>query len=104
MVSKEKFTEQTINIINDFKNKLDNRAKVDSRSVVDTFNYLFEGVKQKQPYTQCGSCIKRCITDMWNELKSYENALETLVEALDEELLTDDETEPQKPLKRAKKA
>lgn len=103
MVTKEKFTENIINIINELKTKLDKRESVESRTVVDTYNHLFEGVKQKQPYTHCGSCLKRCINDMWNELKAFQTAQESLIEALDEVMDETPTEEVEKAKKRSKK-
>lgn len=42
-----------------------------SKDIVDTYNQVFDGVKKKQPYTTCGSCLRRCVIQMANALQEY---------------------------------
>lgn len=76
----------------------------DSKDIVNTYNTVFDGIKHKQPYTSCGSCLRRLCTTMWNEFQAYQEAQKSLVEALDEvmeEVPTETDTEPKKRSKKA---
>lgn len=41
-----------------------------SKDIVDTYNVIFEGIKPKQNYTTCGSCLRRCINTMNTQLQA----------------------------------
>lgn len=40
-----------------------------SKDIVDTYNYIFQGIKPTQKQTTCGSCLRRCITEMNAQLQ-----------------------------------
>lgn len=46
-----------------------------SKDIVDTYNLVFEGIKQKQAPTSCGSCLRRCVFNMRDALKAYREEL-----------------------------
>lgn len=58
----------------------------DSRDIVNTYNIVFNNIKRPQAYTNCGSCLRRCIAEMYGELqkniREQLKALETIDEIL----------------------
>ena len=66
-------------IIRTWKKYIDNGNFGNSRDIVDMYNKVFEGEKQKQPYTTCGSCLRRCVRMMYDKLIQVE-AEEVIIE------------------------
>ena len=78
-----------------------------SRDIINTYNIVFNGIKKPQQYTTCGSCLRRCVIEMYNALTKYEEEKLQALQALDE-LLTPSEEEikevvEQNPKKTKKK-
>ena len=47
-----------------------------ARDIVNTYNMVFNNIKQPQAYTSCGSCLKRCVVQMKNEIERNDKELE----------------------------
>lgn len=71
------FTEENIYKIEKWVEYINNGHYGNARDIVDTYNSVFDGVKQKQNYTNCGSCLKRCVITMNNALNEYRQSLKT---------------------------
>ena len=63
-----------------------------ANEIVNIYNKVFDGVKRKQQYTRCSSCLIRYIRVMHDEVIKQENEekLEAL-KAIDEFMIDDDE-------------
>ena len=102
------FNDEIITKINRWNEYLKRGSYADARQVTDTYNYVFQDVKQKVYFTTCGSCIKQRITELYKTLQhwleynesknasetSY-NALESTNEVSDDKTITEEEKEPQ---------
>lgn len=85
-----KFTDENIVKIEKWKSYIDNGHYGNSKDIVDTYNEVFEGEKQKQAYTSCGSCLRRCVMTMYNALQEYNSTKEVLeVTTVDEPTVED---------------
>lgn len=78
------FTEDNIKLIRRWMTYLANGHFGNARDIVDTYNYVFNGIKRKQDYTNCGSCLRRYVKEMFNALERYENE-NKIVEEIKEE-------------------
>ena len=87
------------NIQKIYKSYIDNGHYGNSRDIVDMYNKVFEGVRQKQPYTTCGSCLRRCVKLMYEELVRQETEEQNKLQALQEidEFMTEKEHKEEKP-------
>lgn len=56
--------------INMWSEALKKGAYGNSKDIVDTYNAIFQGIKPKQNYTTCGSCLRRCINTMNTQLQA----------------------------------
>lgn len=90
-----KFTEENIKLIETWKGYLDNGHYGNAKSIVDTYNEVFEGERQKQPYTSCGGCLRRCVMTMWNALEEHKKA-QVVEEPKQEEPIVVEEPKPKK--------
>lgn len=88
------FTEDNIKKIKTWKEYIDKGHYGDSRDIVNTYNVIFNNIKKPQAYTTCGSCLRRCCLEMYNELQKYEEEKLKALETLDS-LLTPTEEEIQ---------
>lgn len=66
------FTEENIKLIKKWMEYLSNGHFGNARDIVDTYNTVFKDIKQKQNYTNCGSCLRRYVREMFNALTTYE--------------------------------
>lgn len=66
------FTEENIELIKKWMEYLSNGHFGNARDIVDTYNTVFKDIKQKQNYTNCGSCLRRYVKEMFNALTVYE--------------------------------
>lgn len=91
--------EEDRKIIKTWKSYIDNGHYGNSRDIVDMYNKVFEGVRQKQPYTTCGSCLRRCVKLMYEELVRQETDEQNKLQALQEidEFMTEEEHKEEKP-------
>lgn len=76
-----------------------------SKEIVDTYNYIFQGVKPKQNYTTCGSCLRRCICAMNQQLQDeikqvIEIAQEKIDEINEQNAVKEEETKKTKKMKK----
>lgn len=76
-----------------------------SKEIVDTYNYIFEGIKPKQNYTTCGSCLRRCITTMNTQLQDeikqvIDIAQEKIDEINEQNAVKEEETKKTKKMKK----
>lgn len=79
------FNQENISKIIKWKEYVDNGHYGSSKDIVDTYNEVFDGIKQKQPYTSCGSCLRRCVMTMFNAYQEYKAELNNEIkEAVDE--------------------
>ena len=78
--------------IKSFIQHVNNGSVVSANQIVDLYNKVFDGVKHKQSYTRCSSCLIRFIREMHNEVIKQENEekLEAL-KAIDEFMMEDEE-------------
>lgn len=102
-----RFTEENINLIKTWKEYVDKGHYGNAKHIVDTYNIIFCNIKKPQQYTTCGSCLRRCVIEMYNALTKYEEEKLQALQALDE-LLTPSEEEikevvEQNPKKTKKK-
>lgn len=78
-----------------------------SKDIVDTYNVIFEGIKPKQNYTTCGSCLRRCINTMATQLNAELQLVEEQKakeeEVKEETPITDLTEEIKKTIKKTKK-
>lgn len=56
--------------INTWVEAMKKGAYGNSKEIVDTYNAIFQGIKPKQNYTTCGSCLRRCINTMNTQLQA----------------------------------
>lgn len=90
------FTEENIKKIKAWKSYIDEGKYGDSRDIINTYNQVFFNIKRPQQYTNCGSCLRRCVREMYAEYQEYEKdlqkiqELETKLQALEtiDEILT----------------
>ena len=68
-----------------------------ARDIVNTYNMVFNNIKQPQAYTNCGSCLKRCVVQMKNEIERNDKELEeeklNALKELDAFMMEDEEPE-----------
>lgn len=98
--------EEDKKLIKTWKSYIDNGHYGNSRDIVDMYNKVFEGVRQKQPYTTCGSCLRRCVKLMYEELLRQETEEQNKLNALqviDEFMTEDEESQEDKPKRGRKK-
>lgn len=62
-------SEELIKTVNDLKNKMDKGQRVSGREVTDAYNQVFNS---HLPSTNCSSCIRRRISQMFNEMIKQE--------------------------------
>lgn len=80
-----------------------------SKDIVDTYNAIFQGIKPKQNYTTCGSCLRRCIGAMATQLNAELQLLAEEQKAKKEEKAkeetekSEEETTVKKTIKKTKK-
>lgn len=100
-----KIKEEDKKLIKTWKSYIDSGHYGNSRDIVDLYNKVFEGVRQKQPYTTCGSCLRRCVKLMYEELLRQETEEKNKLQALQviDEFMMDDETQEDKPKRGRKK-
>lgn len=83
------FNENNIKVVKRLYESLLKGYSISSKQVVDTYNEIFDGVKQRQPYTNCGSCMRKLIAQMNVELTKYFDeqikTLDNVFECADEE-------------------
>lgn len=72
--------------INTYVEAMNKGAYGNSREIVDTYNAIFEGIKPKQNYTTCGSCLRRCIGAMATQLNAELQLLAEQEKAKEEEV------------------
>lgn len=64
--------EELINKVTELKDKMDKGQRVSGREVTDAYNQVFN---THLPSTNCSSCIRRRISQMYNEMiKQQKNA------------------------------
>lgn len=104
-MEKYHFNEEIINNVKAWKTYIDNGHFGNSRDIVNAYNTVFEGIKQKQPHTTCGSCLRRCVRMMYEALLQYEKEHKAQVlEAIDEVMTKDEEPkDEEKPKRKVKK-
>lgn len=89
--------------IKSFMMHVNNGSVVNANQIVDTYNKVFDGIKRKQSYTRCSSCLIRFIREMYNECIRQENEEKIeVLSAIDEFMIEDDYDEPieEKPKKK----
>lgn len=99
--------------INMWSEALKKGAYGNSKDIVDTYNAIFQGIKTKQNYTTCGSCLRRCIGAMATQLNAELQLLAEQEKAKEEEKkneelieetpITDLTEEIKKTIKKTKK-
>lgn len=90
--------------INMWSEALKKGAYGNSKDIVDTYNAIFQGIKPKQNYTTCGSCLRRCIGAMATQLNAELQLLAKEEEVKEETPITDLTEEIQKKtIKKTKK-
>lgn len=72
--------------INMWSEALKKGAYGNSKDIVDTYNAIFQGIKPKQNYTTCGSCLRRCIGAMATQLNAELQLLAEQKKAKEEEV------------------
>lgn len=108
-MEKYHFNEEIIKNVKAWKTYIDNGHFGNSRDIVNAYNTVFEGIKQKQPHTTCGSCLRRCVRMMYEALLQYEKELEEehkaqVLEAIDEVMTNPEEPKDEgKPKRKVKK-
>lgn len=100
-------SEQDIENIKTWKEYIDNGHFGNSKDIVDTYNRVFENIRTKQNYTNCGSCLRRCVRLMFEALTEYENdkleAMKEIDKFFTEEIEDDEPIVEEKPKKTRKK-
>lgn len=71
--------------INTWVEAMKKGAYGNSKEIVDTYNAIFQGIKPKQNYTTCGSCLRRCINTMNTQLQAELQLLAEQEKAKEEE-------------------
>ena len=61
--------DKTIERISEYKSLMDRGKKVSGRDVTQTYNEVFG---RKLAVTNCSTCIKRRISELWNKYQDYE--------------------------------
>lgn len=94
--------------INTWVEAMKKGAYGNSKDIVDTYNVIFEGIKPKQNYTTCGSCLRRCINTMNTQLQAELQLLAEEQKAKEQEVkeetpITDLTEEIKKTIKKNKK-
>lgn len=67
-----RFTEDNIELIKKWMSYIQSGHFGNAKDIVDTYNTIFEGIKRKQNYTNCGSCLRRYVKEMYAALMQYE--------------------------------
>ena len=69
-------------------NYLQNGSYGNIQEIVNTYNTVFEGIKRKQSYTRCASCLRRYIKELYFALQEYDE-LKQEKEVIVEERVTE---------------
>ena len=51
---------------------LQNGSYGNIQEIVNTYNTVFEGIKRKQSYTRCASCLRRYIKELYFALEEHD--------------------------------
>lgn len=111
--------QENIDKIKRYKEILDRGNYANSKDTVDAYNECFATTKPRQSYTNCGSCLRRCILALWDAYQEHvasnetSNALSASNEPNEEakqeaeqesiEVVEEVTDTPSKPSKKAKK-
>lgn len=66
--------QENVDRIKRYKEILDRGNYANSKDTVDAYNECFASTKPRQSYTNCGSCLRRCILALWDALQEHLNS------------------------------
>lgn len=99
----DRFTEEIVKNIKTWVEYMNSGHYGNSRDIVNTYNIVFNGIKKPQNYTNCGSCLRRCVIEMNTAYEKFVKEQEEKLKALQviDEFMSED-IEEELPKKKNK--